>query len=255
MARKLIVTTTFLFAAVAVPVLFSACQVKFNEPQTTASADPPPPAPPPAPTPDPTPAAKPPMARAVRNIHIEGDKVSIPGELEFEIDKATINDTKAPNKDILSTLKEFLDQNAQVTKLRIEGHTDNTGKKEHNQQLSDQRAAAVAKWLTDHGIAASRLHTIGFGDARPQGPNDNDANRAKNRRTEFHIEELEGKPIPAAPPPAASIAPAPSASAAPAASGVASAAKSATPAASGMGSAVKASTPAASAGASAGPKK
>jgi outer membrane protein OmpA-like peptidoglycan-associated protein len=242
MARKLIVTTTFLVAAVAVPVLFSACQVKINEPQTTASAEPPPPPPPPAPTPDPTPApvAKPPMARAVRNIHIEGDKVSIPGELEFDVDKAIINDTKAPNKDILSTLKEFLDQNAQVTKLRIEGHTDNTGKKDHNQQLSDQRAAAVAKWLTDHGVAASRLHTIGFGDSKPSVPNDNDANRAKNRRTEFHIEELEGKPVPATPPPAASAAtaaPTPSASAAAAASGIASAAKSATPAVSAAASA------------------
>lgn len=234
MARKFIVTTTFLVAAVAVPVLFSACQVKINEPQTTASAEPPPPAPPPDPTPAPTPVAKPPMARAVRNIHIEGDKVTIPGELEFEIDKATINDTKAPNKDILGTLKEFLDQNAQVTKLRIEGHTDNTGKKEHNQTLSDQRAAAVAKWLTDHGIAASRLHTVGFGDTKPAGPNDNDANRAKNRRTEFHIEDLDGKPIPATPPPAAtgSAAPATSASAAPVASGAASAVKSAAPAAS-----------------------
>ena len=195
MARKFIVTATFLVAAVAVPVLFSACQVKINEPATPDASEPPPPAPPPDPTPAPTPVAKPPMARAVRNLHIEGDKVTIPGELEFDIDKATINDTKAPNKDILGTLKEFLDQNAQVTKLRIEGHTDNTGKKEHNQTLSDQRAAAVAKWLTDHGIAASRLHTVGFGDTKPQGPNDNDANRAKNRRTEFKLlEEVETVP-------------------------------------------------------------
>lgn len=227
MARKLIVTTTLFFAAVAVPVLFSACQVKINEPETTASAEPPPPPPPPAPTPTPAPVAHPPMARAVRNIHIEGDKVEIPGELEFAIDKATIDDTKAPNKDILSTLKEFLEQNPQVTKLRIEGHTDNTGKKDHNQTLSDQRAATVAKWLTDHGIAASRLHTIGFGDSKPKGPNDTDANRAKNRRTEFHIEDLDGKPIPATPPAAASAsaAAAPSASAAPAAASASAAVK------------------------------
>ena len=234
MARKLIVTTTFLFAAIAMPVLFSACQVKVNEPQTPDASEPPPPAPPPAPTPAPTPTptvAPHPVARAVRNIHLEGNKVTIPGELEFDVDKATINDTKSPNKDILSTLKEFLDQNASVTKLRIEGHTDNTGKKEHNQQLSEQRSAAVAKWLTDHGVAASRLHTVGFGDTHPMGPNDNDANRAKNRRTEFHIEEMDGKPVaPATTAPAASgSAAAPAGSGSAATPATASAAASAAP--------------------------
>ena len=153
-------------------------------------SNPPPPASstaeaPPPPEPEPV---------AVRNAHIEGTRIRIPHELEFAVDKATFNDTKDPNKEILATLLEFMQKNAHVTKIRIEGHTDNTGKADHNQTLSQQRADAVAKWLTDHGVDAKRIHTVGFGDTKPEVPNDSDAHRTENRRTEFHIEEIDGKP-------------------------------------------------------------
>ena len=87
-----------------------------------------------------------------------------------------------------------MQKNARVTKVRIEGHTDNTGKPQHNMDLSQQRADAVAKWLTSHGVEATRLHSVGFGDTKPEVPNDSDAHRAQNRRTEFHVEEINGHP-------------------------------------------------------------
>lgn len=136
----------------------------------------------------------PPEPIAVRNASIEGTRIRIPHELEFGVDKATLDDNKQPNKDILGTLLEFMQKNSHVTKVRIEGHTDNTGKPDHNQTLSQQRADAVAKWLTDHGVDAKRIHAVGFGDSKPAAPNDTPEHRAQNRRTEFHVEEIDGKP-------------------------------------------------------------
>ncbi len=138
--------------------------------------------------------APPPEPVAVRSASIEGTRVRIPHELEFAIDKSTFDDSKEPNKEILTTLVEFMTKNPRVTKLRIEGHTDNKGAAAHNMELSQARADAVSKWVAAHGIDASRLHTVGLGDSKPEVPNDTDANRAKNRRTEFHIEEINGHP-------------------------------------------------------------
>ena len=86
-----------------------------------------------------------------------------------------------------------MQKNPQVVKVRIEGHTDNTGKPQHNLELSQQRADAVAKWLVDHGTDAGRIHTVGLGDTKPEVPNDSDAHRAQNRRTEFHVEQFQGR--------------------------------------------------------------
>jgi len=125
---------------------------------------------------------------------IEGDKINIPGQVEFDVDKATIRDTPQ-TKEILNTLNDVLKQNPKVGKLRIEGHTDNTGTKEHNQKLSQARAEAVMKWLTDHGTDKARLEAIGYGDTKPDFANDTPENKQKNRRTEFHITVLDGKPF------------------------------------------------------------
>jgi len=155
----------------------------------SAQGAPPPPVASTPPTPPP-----PPEPVAVKDAQIEGTRVHIPHELDFAVDKATFDDQKPVNKDILGTLLEFMTKNTHVTKLRIEGHTDNSGKAQHNKDLSQARADAVAKWLTDHGIDSGRLHSIGMGDSKPEVPNDSPAHKAQNRRTEFHVEEMDGKP-------------------------------------------------------------
>jgi outer membrane protein OmpA-like peptidoglycan-associated protein len=70
-------------------------------------------------------------------------------------------------------------------KLRIEGHTDNEGKKADNLALSKKRAEAVRKWLTGKAVAQARLEVAGLGDTQPLGPNDTSEGRAKNRRVEL----------------------------------------------------------------------
>lgn len=71
----------------------------------------------------------------------------------------------------------------------IEGHTDSRGNAENNQQLSQQRAEAVAAWLVKAGVDAKRLRVIGYGASRPVADNATEAGRAKNRRIEFKVGE------------------------------------------------------------------
>jgi OmpA-OmpF porin, OOP family len=229
MIRK-VIAPVFAFAVLGLGFSFNGCSCHAEMGDQTAKAPPPPEPVAPAPAPAPAPEPEPPKVEkfhAVGKATIEGDQVKIPGQLEFDVDKATLRETPQ-SKEILTTLVEFLKQNANVTKLRIEGHTDNSGKPAHNQKLSDDRAASVAKWLTDKGtIDKTRLKTIGFGDTKPAGPNDTPENKQKNRRTEFHVEEIDGKPLAASDTASSGTAPAASGSATPATSSSASAATSA----------------------------
>lgn len=73
-------------------------------------------------------------------------------------------------------------------RLRIEGHTDDTGSAAINDALSQRRAEAVRAALIQRGVSPSRLTAVGFGSTRPVGDNDTDEGRALNRRIEIHIE-------------------------------------------------------------------
>ncbi len=71
--------------------------------------------------------------------------------------------------------------------ISIEGHTDNIGPKIELQKLSEARAAAVKKYLTDRSISQSRIATKGYGDTRPVSKVNTEAGRQLNRRVEVRI--------------------------------------------------------------------
>lgn len=151
---------------------------------------PPPPAPAPAPTTEPAPAPAP--AAPKSNATVKGDSVSIPGNIVFDTNKATLK-AGAGSEVVLEQLKLFLDENPQVTKLRVEGHTDNVGKPEDNIKLSGERALTIKRWLVEKGIAKDRIIAVGFGESKPIADNKTEEGKAQNRRTEFKIAELNGK--------------------------------------------------------------
>jgi outer membrane protein OmpA-like peptidoglycan-associated protein len=74
-------------------------------------------------------------------------------------------------------------------KIEISGHTDNVGSETSNQQLSENRAKAVVKYLVDHGISQSFLTFKGYGSKEPVSSNSSPEGRQENRRTEFKILE------------------------------------------------------------------
>lgn len=86
----------------------------------------------------------------------------------------------------LEKLTEFLNRNPTV-RIRINGHTDIVGTDEYNQQLSDQRALSVVRYLNEKGIQELRLESKGFGSSMPLDTNETPEGRARNRRTEFEV--------------------------------------------------------------------
>lgn len=70
-------------------------------------------------------------------------------------------------------------------RIRIEGHTDNTGPESVNLRLSRERARAVARYLSSRGVAEERLIAAGYGSTQPIDDNFTDAGRARNRRIEI----------------------------------------------------------------------
>ena len=85
----------------------------------------------------------------------------------------------------LSATSQVLTKHADWA-VSIEGHTDNIGSDAANQKLSEARAQAVRRALSErYGVAAERLRASGFGKSQPRESNDTLEGRARNRRVEI----------------------------------------------------------------------
>jgi outer membrane protein OmpA-like peptidoglycan-associated protein len=87
---------------------------------------------------------------------------------------------------VLSNVASTLNQYNQ-TVIEVAGHTDSVGTDAYNQTLSQQRANAVATFLSGKGVMQQRMIVVGAGEAHPVASNDTDAGRAQNRRVEITI--------------------------------------------------------------------
>jgi outer membrane protein OmpA-like peptidoglycan-associated protein len=72
-------------------------------------------------------------------------------------------------------------------RLAVEGHTDNVGADNYNQDLSERRGGAVRDYLTQQGIQKGSITTEGFGKTQPIATNETAAGRQQNRRVELVI--------------------------------------------------------------------
>lgn len=112
---------------------------------------------------------------------VEEGKFSTTGIL-FDVNSDVIRpESFGVLKDIASVLKEHGD-----IKVKIIGHTDSDGEDQKNLQLSQKRAASVAKALQEtFSIDAARLQTDGKGESVPVSDNKTKEGKALNRRVEF----------------------------------------------------------------------
>lgn len=109
--------------------------------------------------------------------------VTFDSGIMFDVDSYALKASTRANLDKMAeTMKEY-----DKTEIIVMGHTDATGSDEHNQKLSENRAASVSRFLQQNGITAKRVTTKGFGEQKPVASNNTTSGREQNRRVEIAI--------------------------------------------------------------------
>ncbi len=108
-------------------------------------------------------------------------------DITFETNSADLNESSYLELD--RVVKLMID-NPDI-KIEISAHTDDVGSSKYNLRLSDRRAKSVIIYMLDSDIDTNRLIAKGYGESTPIVPNDSDENKAKNRRVELKILEVE----------------------------------------------------------------
>ncbi|MCT1607582.1 OmpA family protein [Nesterenkonia massiliensis] len=128
------------------------------------------------------------LSGVTTTIEEQTQEVSLPADVLFEFGSAELNPEATS---IIESAAEKLNEEAAGSSVTVEGHTDNVGSAELNQELSQDRAEAVLEVIEDMVDDSITLETIGYGFTRPQVPNlDADGepipeNQARNRRVSF----------------------------------------------------------------------
>ncbi|WP_408591777.1 OmpA family protein [Novosphingobium sp.] len=109
--------------------------------------------------------------------------VNLPNGVTFDTDSTLI---KPAFRDTLDKVAASLSQYPNSL-IDVYGHTDSTGSAAYNQRLSENRARAVADYLSSRGVSAARIRSQGFGMTQPVASNATEEGRAANRRVEIKI--------------------------------------------------------------------
>ena len=111
-------------------------------------------------------------------------KLEILDKIYFETAKAIIKPVSFP---ILDAVAATLKGNPQILLVEVQGHADERGNDDYNMRLTEDRAAAVKTYLTEHGVEADRLQSHGYGETKPICNQHGEPCWSKNRRVEFVI--------------------------------------------------------------------
>lgn len=127
------------------------------------------------------------LQRDLKNAKVErvgeGIKITFDSGILFDVNSDNLRSEAQTNlNELAQTLKKYDD-----TEVLIEGHTDNTGTEEYNQQLSEERAQSVANYLKGIGVKGGRLVTEGYGEVQPVEDNSSEMGKQNNRRVEVAI--------------------------------------------------------------------
>ncbi|MEM6532485.1 MAG: OmpA family protein [Myxococcota bacterium] len=125
-------------------------------------------------------------------IKLTSDKIEILEKVLFATGSAVLNEQSYP---LLEQVAAVMANTTKITKLEVQGHTDSSGSAGYNQSLSQRRAEAVMAFIVSKGIAGERMTAKGYGEDVPITSNETSAGREANRRVEFVILEVDGRPI------------------------------------------------------------
>ncbi|QPG65122.1 OmpA family protein [Pseudomonas sp. BIGb0427] len=113
----------------------------------------------------------------------EGWEFGLSSKVLFGSDVDTLN---AQSRTIVERIgKSLLSVNIQ--RVRVDGHTDASGRAAYNEQLSKRRAQSVANVLVGVGMRPENVETRGLGSSEPVASNDTRAGRLENRRVSIVV--------------------------------------------------------------------
>ncbi|RZA19938.1 MAG: OmpA family protein [Lysobacteraceae bacterium] len=121
------------------------------------------------------------MATAPAPAPTKPKPASINMQINFEYNSAEI--AGSSEKTMATLAKALASPQLEGRRFTVIGHTDASGSATYNKALSDRRAAAVRRYLTENGVAAARLKAMGKGESQLLNKDDPDA--AENRRVEI----------------------------------------------------------------------
>ncbi|PNB48485.1 hypothetical protein C1X29_18630 [Pseudomonas sp. GW456-12-10-14-LB2] len=119
---------------------------------------------------------------------VKQSQIGFPGE-GIELDAAA--------KAKLQVMLEYMKADPTVNHIELDGHSDNSGNRLTNRELSRRRALAVVDFFKANGIQESQITVRFHGERYPLVPNTNAANRAKNRRVNVHLARVAPTTAPA----------------------------------------------------------
>jgi outer membrane protein OmpA-like peptidoglycan-associated protein len=119
-------------------------------------------------------------------VRVTETEIVILQQVQFDTGKATI---KPESDALLDEVAMVFKAHKTITKVEVQGHTDNRGGRKMNMKLSTDRAASVVRALVERGIAAERLTSVGHGPDKPIADNKTAEGRQQNRRVQFVILE------------------------------------------------------------------
>ncbi|WP_040261028.1 flagellar protein MotY [Pseudomonas massiliensis] len=107
-------------------------------------------------------------------------------------------DLSSAAKARLDALLAFMKADPTVNHIELDGHSDNSGNRLTNRELSRRRALAVADYLKARGVPENQIEVRFHGEQYPVVPNTSAANRARNRRVNVELDRRPGSPAPEA---------------------------------------------------------
>jgi outer membrane protein OmpA-like peptidoglycan-associated protein len=113
----------------------------------------------------------------------EGWAFGLSGKVLFGSDVESLN---APSTEIVQRIGKAL-LGVGIERVRVDGHTDASGKETYNQQLSLRRAKSVANVLTSIGMKEENVQLRGLGSSEPVASNTTAAGRTENRRVSIVV--------------------------------------------------------------------
>jgi outer membrane protein OmpA-like peptidoglycan-associated protein len=97
------------------------------------------------------------------------DKPNIDLEITFDYNSAQISAKSLASVQALG--KALSNADLKGSTFIVAGHTDAAGSEGYNQDLSERRADAIKRYLTDkYGIAGADLVTVGYGESKLKDP-------------------------------------------------------------------------------------